>query len=120
MHAAPRLLEVDANTHLHGSWGSSLNGELPEIGGRTSIEEYGIQQLVVVQNVVDIERGFGIEAFCNFDVLLDSKIQVPVLEAAKRPVPTAAGIIPQDQRTNPAVHRRRISKGGVDSVEIVK
>lgn len=54
-HAAPQLLEVDANTHLHGSWGSSLNGELPEIGWRALIEEYWIQQLVVVQDVVDIE-----------------------------------------------------------------
>ena len=79
MHAAPQLLEVDPNTHLHCSWGSSLDGKLPETSWLTCNAEYWIQQLVVVQNVIDIERGFSIEAFCNFDVLLDPKIQVPVL-----------------------------------------
>src|SRR6266851_1770104 len=63
-------LELDADTHFHRSWGRSLLREQPELCRRACNGEGGIQQLVVVQNVIDTEGSLSAESFADSYIFL--------------------------------------------------
>src|ERR1700693_1106916 len=76
-------LEVYADAKFHGAGESSFRRKLAKLCGWGRDAEVGSQELVVVQNIDEIDRGFKTEALHHSYVLLYAKVHIPVGQTAE-------------------------------------
>ena len=113
--------EVHPDPKFHGARESSFCRKLPKrLWVLPGYVEVGIQQLVVVQNIDEIDRGLDTEALCHSDVLLDAEVHVPVGQPSELAEAAAIAVKTQNQRANMAKYGLGIREHDGDSIEHVE